>query len=171
MKTKRTKQVLAWLMTLVISLATLAPATIVVGADANGSDVIYSNDFSSGTVQTNVGDYVFGAQNFSPVVADGVLTVTKGDKDAYVSIRPDNEGHTEYTNSGAKAMKGDLTLSFKLMINSNDLIGTLKCGDNAVSRNSLEFLSIKESSSSLLPHPPPASAAEVTPNGKQLISA
>ena len=142
MRNKRTKQILALLMTLVISLATLAPATVSAEAGANnGSEVIYANDFSSGSVQTNVGQYVFAAQNYAPTVANGYLTVTKGG-DAYVSIRPDQEQHNEYKNDGAKAMKGDLSLSFKLMLNSTLNMGTLKCGDNAVSRNALEFMSV-----------------------------
>ena len=145
MKNRRTKQILALLMTLVISFAAFAPATVSAEATANGSEVIYSNDFSSGSVETNVGKYVFAAQAYNPTVANGMLTLTKvGDVDAYVGIRP--EQLSQHKNDGEKAMKGDLTLSFKLKLESAISLGSLKCGDYAASRTAVEFLNVSNGS-------------------------
>ena len=141
MKTKRT---LGFLLALIMCLSVIVPISTATAAEADATTVYY-NDFSSGTVQTDVGEYVFAAQNYSPVVDNGALTVTKSG-DAYVSLRPDNEGNDEYKNDGAAPLKVNMVLSFKIKLNSDVSHGTLKCGDNATDRTALEFLSINRGS-------------------------
>ena len=110
---------------------------------------IYFNDFESCTtadISTNVGGTtVLGAENCGHRVENGVLNLNKT-RSGYIALRP-AQGNAIYKADGAMPIKGDVTLSFDIKINSAaDKIGALYCGNELLEKKgeTLTFMSVSE---------------------------